>query len=147
MRIEQNKQTIQRLWRDLVNGERAASLEELVSPDFLDHTPLPGMSADLEGLTTRLTMLHNAFPDFQSSILDLTAEGDKVVVMCESSGTHLKSFLGEVPSGRRWKILEIHILRLANGKLVEHWGIPDFFGMLLQLGLVAAPWQTAAHVS
>jgi len=40
--------------------------------------------------------------------------------------------------------MEIHILRLAQGKLVEHWGIPDFFGMLQQLGMVQAPWQTPA---
>ena len=145
--LDQNKQVVRRIWSELVNGERVGSLEELVSHDFVDHTPLPGLSPDLEGLQTRLTVLHHAFPDFQSKILDVTAEDDKVVVLVSSSGTHLNSFLGEVPSQKRWQIMEIHILRLAEGKLVEHWGIPDFFGMLEQLGMVDAPWQTSVAES
>src|SRR3954447_7233346 len=144
---QQNKQFIERLWRDLVNGQRVASLPEMVSPDFVDHTPLPGLPGDLDGLRTRLMVLHQAFPDFQSKILDLTAEDDKVVVLVSSSGTHESSFLGETPSGRHWSILEIHILRVVDEKLVEHWGIPDFFGMLQQLGMVTAPWQTSAEAA
>ena len=123
---------------------RIAALEEFVSADFVDHTPLPGLPSDLEGMRIRLAVLHQAFPDFQSTILDVTAEDDKVVVLVRSSGTHKNSFLGEVPSGRRWEIMEIHILRVAHSQLVEHWGIPDFFGMLQQLGMVTAPWQTTA---
>ena len=79
--------------------------------------------------------------------LDLTAEDDKVVALVSSSGTHENSFLGETPSGRHWSILEIHILRVVDSKLVEHWGIPDFFGMLQQLGMVTAPWQTPAEAA
>ena len=144
---QQNKQFIQRLWRDLVNGQRVASLPEMVCSNFVDHTPLPGLPGDLDGLRTRLMVLHQAFPDFQSKILDLTAEDDKVVALVSSSGTHENSFLGETPSGRHWSILEIHILRVVDGKLVEHWGIPDFFGMLQQLGMVTAPWQTPAEAA
>jgi len=144
---QQNKQFIQRLWRDLVNGQHVAALPEMVSPDFVDHTPLPGLPGDVEGLRIRLMVLHQAFPDFQSEILDLTAEDDKVVVLVSSSGTHENSFLGETPSGRHWSILEIHILRVVDEKLVEHWGIPDFFGMLQQLGMVTAPWQTPAEAA
>src|SRR6478752_5899416 len=92
--INENKLVVQRVWRDLVNGERPASLPELVNPDFLDHTPLPGLTPDLEGLTARLAMLHQAFPDIKSTIIDLTPEGDKVVVMCSTTGTHKNSFLG-----------------------------------------------------
>jgi len=41
--------------------------------------------------------------------------------------------------------LALAIKFLSNADLVEHWGIPDFFGMLQQLGMVTAPWQTAAE--
>lgn len=148
MSLAENKKLVQRVWDDLVNRGRLESLDELISPDFRDHTPLPGQPDDLDGLMQRLMMLHGAFPDFQSSILDLTAEGDKVVALIRSSGTHLRPFLGEAASGKRFTILEIHIMRLAAGKMVEHWGMPDFFGMLAQLGLVSVPWgeQAAAAV-
>jgi steroid delta-isomerase-like uncharacterized protein len=144
MSFAENKKLVQRVWDDLVNRGRLESLDELVSPDFRDHTPLPGQPGDLDGLMQRLMMLHGAFPDFQSTILDLTAEGDKVVALIRSTGTHLSPFLGEPASGKPFTILEIHIMRLAAGKMVEHWGMPDFFGMLAQLGLVSVPWGAAA---
>ena len=144
MSLAENKKLVQRVWDDLVNRGRLESLDELVSPAFQDHTPLPGQPGDLDGLMQRLMMLHGAFPDFQSTILDLTAEGDKVVALIRSTGTHLRPFLGEPASGKRFTILEIHIMRLADGKMVEHWGMPDFFGMLAQLGLVSVPWGAEA---
>lgn len=142
MPLETNKQVVKRIWDELVNHSRFDRVDELVGPDFLDHTPLPGQPSDIEGLKQRLQVLHAAFPDFHSNIDDLLAEGDKVVARITSTGSHQRSFLGVPPTGRRWTIMEIHILRITGGKLSEHWGMPDFFGMLVQLGLVSAPWQT-----
>ena len=144
MTLASNQKIVHRVWDDLVNRGRLESLDELVSPAFRDHTPLPGQPEDLEGLMQRLMLLHGAFPDFHSTILDLTAEGDKVVALIRSTGTHLHPFLGEPPSGKRFTILELHIMRLAEGKMTEHWGLPDFFGMLAQLGLVSVPWGAEA---
>ncbi len=144
MSLESNKQIVRRVWDELVNGCRLEAVDELVSPDFLDHTPLPGMSSGIEGLQQRLMVLHGAFPDFHSTIEQLIAEGDKVVALITSTGTHQRDFVGAPPSGRRFSSKEIHILRIAEGRMAEHWGIPDFFAMLEQLGLVAAPWQVSA---
>jgi predicted ester cyclase len=143
MSLESNKQVVKRVWDELVNGGRPEAMPALVSPEFLDHTPLPGMSSGVEGLQQRLMVLHGAFPDFHSEIEQLIAEGDKVVALITSTGTHQRDFCGAPPTGRRFTIQEIHIVRIVGGKMVEHWGIPDFFAMLEQLGLVAAPWQVA----
>src|SRR5487761_1396171 len=101
MSLARNKQIVQRVWDDLVNRGRLESLDELVSPAFCDHTPLPGQPGDLDGLMQRLMLLRGAFPDFRSTILDLTAEDDKVVALIRSTGTHERPFLGEPPSGKR----------------------------------------------
>jgi len=140
MTTDQNKQFVNRLWNELVNGARLDLLPELVSPEFLDHTPLPGLPGDGEGLKQRLLLLHGAFPDFHSTILELVAEGDKVVALMTSTGTHQGPFLGVPPTGKRWTIMEMHLMRVRQGRLAEHWGIPDFFSMLAQLGLVSPPW-------
>jgi predicted ester cyclase len=144
MSTEENKRFVERLWDQLVNGARLAALDDFVSPEFVDHTPLPGLSSDGEGLKQRLILLHDAFPDFHSTILELVAEGDRVVALMTSTGTHQRTFLGVAPTGRRWTIMEFHLLRVSEGKLIEHWGLPDFFGMLEQLGLVSPPWQTVS---
>ena len=146
MSLEANKKLVQRIWKELVNGNRQETIPALVHPDFQDHTPLPGMSPGVAGLRQRLTVLHGAFPDFHSEIQQLITEGDKVVALIASTGTHQRDFVGAPPSGRRFSIQEIHIVRLADGRMIEHWGIPDFFAMLEQLGLVAAPWHVAADV-
>lgn len=141
MSLEQSKRLVERLWDQLVNRGRMEAVDEFVSPDFHDHTPLPGQPCCVNGLRQRLEVLHGAFPDFESHILETVAEGDKVVLLVRSSGTQQRDFVGMPPTGRRFEIQEIHILRLAGGRMVEHWGIPDFLGMLQQLGLASAPWD------
>lgn len=140
--LESNKLVVTQIWDELVNRSCFDRVTELVAPDFVDHTPLPGQPADFEGLKQRLQILHSAFPDFHSVIDDLIADHDKVVARITSTGSHRRPFLGVPPTGRRWTIMEIHILRITDGRMSEHWGMPDFFDMLVQLGLVSAPWQT-----
>ncbi|HET6883501.1 MAG TPA: ester cyclase [Pirellulales bacterium] len=138
--LKRNKQVVERIWADLVNGGRLESLEELVSNDFYDHAPLPGLPADVGGLRERLRILHRAFPDFHSAITDLVAENDKIVAFVVSSGTHREEFAGVPATGRRFAIQEIQIFRIVDGKMVEHWQVADLFGMLVQLGLASSPW-------
>lgn len=138
--LKRNKQVTERIWSELVNGCRLEAMAELVSPDFVDHAPLPGLPSDLSGLRQRLQMLHRAFPDFHSTICDLVAENDKVVAFVLSTGTHQEDFAGVPATGRQFTIQEIQILRIVDGKMVEHWQVADLFGMLVQLGLANSPW-------
>lgn len=138
--LARNKEIVERIWAELVNGGRLEAMAELVSPDFIDHAPLPGLPADIDGLRQRLTMLHRAFPDFQSTICDLVAEDDKVVAFVLSSGTHQEDFAGMPATGRQFTIQEIQILRIVDGKMTEHWQVADLFGMLVQLGFANSPW-------
>jgi predicted ester cyclase len=138
--LDRNKRVVERIWDELVNGRRSDALDELVCRNFVDHAPLPGLAADLEGLRQRLQILHRAFPDFHSTIIDLVAEGDKVVAFVLSEGTHQGDFAGVPATGRRFSMQEIQILRIADGKMVEHWQVADLFGMFVQLGLAKSPW-------
>ncbi|HVA48847.1 MAG TPA: ester cyclase [Pirellulales bacterium] len=140
----ENKQVVKRIWNELVNGSCRESLTELVGTAFVDRAPLPGLSSDFDGLCVRLDVLHRAFPDFHSTIMDLIAEDDKVVAVVESTGTHRGDFLGMPATGRRFTIQEIQILRILDGKMVEHWQVADVYGMLVQLGFANSP-STAAR--
>ncbi|HVX13546.1 MAG TPA: ester cyclase [Pirellulales bacterium] len=141
---ERNKEVARRIWRELVNGECLENLHELVSDDFVDHAPLPGTTNDVNGLLQRLHVLHSAFPDFRSTIAHIVAENDKVVAFVESSGTHRSSFAGLPPTGRHFTIQEAQVLRIKDGKMVEHWQVADLFGMLKQLGLVGSDFPQGA---
>ena len=82
-----------------------------------------------------------AFPDFHHTVEDLVAEGDKVVPRLTLRGTHQGDFQGLPPTGKQVTFSGINVMRLEDGKIVEHWSIGDTLGMLQQLGAIPAPVQ------
>ncbi len=80
--------------------------------------------------------MHAAFPDLTSTIEFTVAEGDEVMQHITSHGTMKGDFLGMKATGKRATWTESHIVRFANGKVVEHWANVDQVGMLQQLGLM-----------
>jgi predicted ester cyclase len=77
------------------------------------------------------------FPDFKQEIVELLAEGDRVVMRFRASGSHTGApLMGMPPSGRKFEIGGISIFRVVNGKIVEHWAFEDQLGLLQQVGLL-----------
>jgi predicted ester cyclase len=134
---EQNKAVFRRIVDEVFNQGKLTTADEL-GTGYVEHTPAPGQAPGIEGFKQMVQMFRGAFPDLRLKIEDLIAEGDRVVARMTTSGTHQGEFMGLAPTGKRFTISEIHILRIANGKVLEHWGISDDFGMLQQLGAVPA---------
>ncbi|MGH2381703.1 MAG: ester cyclase, partial [Candidatus Limnocylindria bacterium] len=70
----------------------------------------------------------------------------KVVTRVSASGTMRGDFAGMPATNNHATWSEIHIGRVADGRLVEHWGVVDQLGMLAQLGVVPAPGQVPVAV-
>jgi len=86
--------------------------------------------------------LRTAFPDFNLTIEDLVADGDKVWVRMTARGTNLGGFMGP-PNGKSFQVTVFDLARFEDGRLVEHWGCPDRFHLLAQLGLLPKPAPTS----
>ena len=138
MSAEDNKAIVRRAY-DAINQNDLDALDEMVDSDITDHDPAPGQGPGLEGVKQYFSSLHTAFPDVHMDVEDMIAEGEKVVARVSVSGTHQGEFLGIVPTGNQVAIKGIDILRIVDGKVVEHWGKFDDLGMLQQLGVVEAP--------
>ena len=112
--------------------------DKYTSPDFVEHQH--GFSpANIEGVKNGINNLHNAFPDFTLTIEDLVIDGDKVWGRMTGRGTHERQF-GPIPkTGKKFEITVIDIARFSNGKLVEHWGVPDRLSLMEQLGMKPPP--------
>ena len=80
------------------------------------------------------TMLHSAFPDLRTSIHDQVAEGDKVATRKSFHATHHGELMGIPPTGKEVAIEVNDIVRIADGKVAEHWGGMDRLGLMHQLG-------------
>jgi steroid delta-isomerase-like uncharacterized protein len=142
MSAEENK-AIARRGYEAINQNNLDALDEVAAPDITDHDPAPGQAPGLEGVKQWFSSMHTAFPDFQMNVEEMIAEGDKVVARVRMSGTHQGEFMGIDPTGNRVEISGIDILRVADGKIVEHWGNFDDLGMMQQLGVIPEPGQQA----
>jgi steroid delta-isomerase-like uncharacterized protein len=143
MSTEENKALVQRLFEEVFNQKRLERADAFVAPDYLDHGAVPGQGPGLEGAKQqRWAMYFAAIPDLHTTIDDLAAEGDKVVVRYTVEGTQQGELLGIPPTGKRFRTSGICIYRLAEGKVAEVWEQMDMLGLMQQLGVIPAPGST-----
>ena len=143
MSLEHNKVLVRRLMEEDISQGDAQVAAAIIHPEFVDHTNPPGMQHGLEGHNAIVQLFRTVFPDLMWHIDDLIAEGDKVVARTTMRGTHLGSFFGIPPSGKPVEMTGVHILRIADGRIIEHWGNNDDLGLMRQLGAVPAPVDAA----
>jgi len=136
MSIEENKNIVRR-YQEIYNSNDLEALSEVVSEDLLTPKIMPGIPAGIEGAKTAHQIMLAGFPDYQTAIDDLIAEGDKVVARITMSGTHTGSFMGIPPTGKRISFTGMYIARIDDGKIVEHWGEEDGVSLLQQLGVLS----------
>jgi steroid delta-isomerase-like uncharacterized protein len=139
MFVQENKALVRRYYQEVFNEHNLASFDQLAAPDAIDHSLPPGLPQGIEGTRQILGMYLTAFPDVQVTVGDLIAEGDRVVARLVYTGTHQGDFLGIPPTGRRITVTATDIIRIADGKMVEHWGNSDQLGLLQQLGAIPSP--------
>ena len=120
------------------NGGDFAVFDEIFADDFVDHTPQQGVPADKDGVRMLYTGLRAAFADFHAEIHWQTIEGNKVTTFKTYHGTHAGDFLGVPATGRKVHFDTIDVFRVRDGRLVDHWGIADLLGLLIQLGRLSA---------
>ncbi|MEE8472851.1 MAG: ester cyclase [Dehalococcoidia bacterium] len=141
MSVEENKTIERRFMEEVWTKGNLAAVDELVATNYVDHTPMPDVSPDLQGVKQFATVVRAAFPDWNPTIEDIIAEGDKVVVRFTGRGTHKGEFMGIPPTGKQLTMMAIAIHRIAGGKIVENWLQADMLGMMQQLGVVPTPGQ------
>src|SRR5690242_4961310 len=93
MSIEENKQIVRR-YQEIYNSNNLGALDEVVSQNLLTPRIMPGIPSGIEGAKIAHQMMLTGFPDYQTVIDDLIAEGDKVVARITMSGTHTGNFMG-----------------------------------------------------
>jgi predicted ester cyclase len=86
-----------------------------------------------------------AFPNGYVTTEELIAEGEKVVERFSFRGTNTGSFMGAPATGKKVMFTGVSVFRVANGKIVEHWGASDASGTIEQLNLVPTPGHLKCH--
>lgn len=115
-----------------------AVVDAVCSPDLVEHQfGLAGSGAEaLEHVKAAIADVHRAAPDMTFEIEDSAQHGDTVWVRVRARGTASGPFFGP-PSGHGLDFTVIDVARVVDGRIVEHWGVPDRFAMLAQTGVLA----------
>ena len=131
MSTEHNKALIRRYIEERWNARKLWLTDELVSPNFVLHTPSGDVG--LAAFQTAITAYLHSFPDSAVSIEDMVAEGDRVAIRYNFSGTHQGEFMGVAATGKHALCSGMAFYRVVAGRLVEGWFVEDTLGLLEQL--------------
>ena len=132
MTTDDNKAIVRRFIDEVFIGGRHETVDELLADDFVAHT-WPSTGHPKDDLKAAIDRTSGALADPEFTIHDLIAEGDLVAARVTSTARHTGTFMGIEPTGRRYSIDEIHIFRLREGQLAEHWHEFDKGALLAQL--------------
>ena len=131
---------------EILNQGKLELVDELFAPEFVERTPQPALAPTREGFKQFVKALRTAFPDIRYTIDDTIEAGDKLVHRVTATGTMRGEFAGMPATGKQATWTEIHISRVANDHIVEHWGLVQELGMMVQLGVIPAPGRVAVAV-
>jgi steroid delta-isomerase-like uncharacterized protein len=142
---KETKTTIKKFYEEVVNTREPNRADQHIATDMVEHGDLPGTEGydGLEAFKQFLSTMINAFPDYQTTIEEVIAEMDKVVVLTTVSGTHHGDFMGLAPTGTHITLPGIDIYRVVEGNIVEHRGYFDGARLMQQLIGFPRPGQTA----
>jgi predicted ester cyclase len=110
--------------------------DQIIHPDFHNHEASADRPGGPEGFKQNVTHLRAAFSEIRFEQRDLIAEGDRVVVRGHFSARHVGPWGGMPSTGRRLSIEQVHIWRIDDELLIEHWAVRDQLEALRQLGLL-----------
>jgi predicted ester cyclase len=119
-----NKAVVRRLVDDVMNTGRMDAINEIYTPELAP------------AAHRWIAPFRESFSNIQMTIVDLIAEGDKVVGRFTCSGTHRGTWRGHPPTGRRFRnIAEVYIFTLRDGRIASAWGLEDTYTRMRQLGI------------
>src|ERR687890_181353 len=142
---EQNKQLVSQHFETL-DQQDTERMDQLVSNTnySLHFSGMPPM--DWNGNKKEfLAPFNKAFPDLRRNIVDMVAEGDKVAVSINVTGTYKGEFQGIPATGKQVSFTAMDILTIIDGRVTEEWATADMMGLMQQIG--AIPARSASNSS
>jgi steroid delta-isomerase-like uncharacterized protein len=144
--LDEMKAVYTRFVEEVINGGNVDIVEDLFAPDYVDHTAPPGAPPGLDAVRMIPTIFRGGFPDVNFKIEKLVGDGDVVASHVTGHGTHTGQFLAFPASGNEATWRSLGFFRVRDGKIVEHWGLPDMLGLLIQIGVIPPPQTGSGDV-
>jgi predicted ester cyclase len=119
------KSVIRRLVDEVMNDRRLDVMDEIYDPKLV------------RSARRWIEPFLESFADLEMRVVELVAEGERVVGRFSCSGTHVGTWLGHQPTGRRFvNVAEVYFFTVRDGRIVAAWGLEDLWARVNQLGLL-----------
>lgn len=137
--LEQNKILIRRFFDEMWNPWNFAKADDLLAPEIVFKGTLGNELRGRDAFRAYMRKVQSAFPDFHNTILEMTAENDRVVARTLYRGTHRGEIFGLAPTGKAISYAGAAFFRVKDGQVIEGWVLGDLLGLLRELGARAVP--------
>jgi predicted ester cyclase len=125
--------TVKKIMEEGFGNANLHVIDQYVSNDFIEHQF--GAKNGKEGLKSTIQQLHSGLSNLKYALQRSVQDGNTIWVHYKATAIHSGMFMNMPPSGIQISIDIVDIFRFENGLLVEHWGVPDRFAAMMQLGV------------
>lgn len=139
MNTEETKRLIVRYVEEVLNHGNFDLLNEICSSDYRRYLSPVAEPLTLPKQRKRLAAIREAFPDWELQLEDIICEGDLAAFRAIVRGTQTGPFLGLPATGTAFSASALDMIRISDSRFVEHWGGPDLFTLVQQLGAKVVP--------
>jgi steroid delta-isomerase-like uncharacterized protein len=141
-----SRELVERMHAELLESRDVERVSDFFAHDFVSHNMPRRLRGGAEGVKEFFAEFHEGLDDLTVTIDVEVGEGDLVAVRTTTRGVHRGRFMGIPPTGRSLEIDGVDIVRIANGRIVEHWGLTNMAGLLRQVGPLASLRAAAYHL-
>ncbi|MDE0300973.1 MAG: ester cyclase [Candidatus Poribacteria bacterium] len=128
---------LERFYDSAYNLPNQTEVQNLISPDYIDHNPVNRKSASgIEGLIYRSKLFRTGFPDLVIAVEDFIVGRGKIVARIRMRGTHQGEFMGLEPTDKQIDVSAVEIYAIVGEKISERWGNLDGIALFRQLGVI-----------
>lgn len=136
--MDGNRSVIERFEHAFVKNDQA-TLNELLDPNMVDHTPAPGGTGTKEGFMAQIDGYTSAFENLTIDLQSTLLEGDEAATRWTVTGTHSAEFAGVPATGKTVTVGGMNFYKLANGKITDVWTQFDAMSLMMQIGAIPMP--------
>ena len=114
---------------DVINAHDVAAVDQLFTADYREYTPM-GTNEGSEAFKGFASAIFTAFPDVQVTYTPIVSSGDLITVYGHVTATHQGPLFGIPATGKTVAWTELHVFRISDGKIAEHWVEANLFGLM-----------------
>ena len=132
------KETLKRMFEEIINQGRLEVADELFADDFVDHGPMGDVNGR-EAFKGLVAQWRAAVPDVHCTVENVIVDGDDAAWLVRTTGTHTGDGLGFPATGKHIETVSANIGHFRDGRAAEHWSEQGMLPMLMQIGIMPAP--------